>query len=168
VALPLAGHAEGRWSSSYVRSSVASGDVEAAAKALGRLFTVRGVVVRGQQRGRELGYPTANVPVSATTTAVPADGVYAGWLRRVDDGTESWLPAAISVGTNPTFDGVIRQVETYVLDRTDLELYGVGVEVAFAARLRGMVKFDSIEALVDQMHADVDTARELLTKPPVQ
>lgn len=168
LALPLDGSGERRWSSSYVRSSVVAGDVQEAAQALGRLFSVRGVVVRGEQRGRELGYPTANVPVSGTTTAVPADGVYAGWLRRLDDPSQTWLPAAISVGTNPTFDGVVRQVESYVLDRTDLELYGVEVEVAFANRLRGMVKFDSIEKLIDQMRADVDEARELLREPPTQ
>lgn len=165
VALPLGGQEEGRWSSSYVRSRIVSGDVEGAANALGRLFTVRGVVVRGEQRGRELGYPTANVPVSSTATAVPDDGVYAGWLRRLDE-PSPWQPAAISVGSNPTFAGITRQVETYVLDRTDLELYGVRVEVAFAARLRGMVKFDSVEELITQMHSDVDMAREQLTEPP--
>jgi riboflavin kinase/FMN adenylyltransferase len=76
------------------------------------------------------------------------------------------LPAAISVGTNPTFDGVDRRVESYVLDRTDLELYGVEVEVAFVDRLRGMVKFESVDELVEQMHADVDRARALLLQPP--
>jgi riboflavin kinase/FMN adenylyltransferase len=94
-------------------------------------------------------------------TAAPADGIYAGWLKRLDTG-ESY-PAAISVGTNPTFDGVRqRRVESYVLDRTDLELYGVEVEVSFVERLRGMVAFESVESLVDQMHADVVKARELL------
>jgi len=166
VSVPLKSSGERRWSSSYVRSSVVCGDVREAARVLGRMFSVRGVVERGEQRGRQLGYPTANVPVSRTSTAVPADGVYAGWLRRLDAAAESWQPAAISVGTNPTFDGVTRQVESYVLDRDDLELYGVEVEVAFADRLRGMVKFDSIEALIDQMRADVDEARELLTEPP--
>jgi riboflavin kinase / FMN adenylyltransferase len=94
-------------------------------------------------------------------TAAPPDGVYAGWLRRLDTGEV--YPAAISVGTNPTFDGVRdRRVESYVLDRTDLELYGVEVEVSFVDRLRGMVAFDSVEALVVQMTDDVDRARELL------
>jgi riboflavin kinase/FMN adenylyltransferase len=121
---------------------------------------VRGVVVRGDQRGRGLGFPTANVPTSLVTAA-PPDGVYAGWLRRLDTGET--YPAAISVGTNPTFDGEReRRVESYVLDRTDLELYGVEVEVSFVERLRGMVAFESVEALVEQMKADVDRARELL------
>ena len=148
------------WSSTYVRTCLASGDVEGAAEALGRPYRVRGVVVRGDQRGRELGYPTANVPTSVMTAA-PADGVYAGWLRRLDTGET--LPAAISVGTNPTFDGEReRRVESYVLDRDDLELYGVEVEVAFVARIRGMVRFDSVEALVEQMRDDVRRAHSLL------
>ena len=104
------------WSSTYVRTCLAAGDVAGAAEALGRPVTVRGVVVRGDQRGRELGFPTANVP-TAEATATPADGVYAGWLRRLDTGER--YPAAISVGTNPTFDGHReRRVESYVLDRT--------------------------------------------------
>lgn len=149
------------WSSTYVRMSLAAGDVAGAAEALGRPYAVRGVVVRGDQRGRELGFPTANVPTDALT-AVPPDGVYAGWLRRLDTGER--YPAAISVGTNPTFDGVRdRRVESYVLDRTDLELYGVEVEVSFVDRLRGMVAFESVEKLIDQMIDDVDRARELLT-----
>ena len=148
------------WSSTYVRMSLAAGDVAGAAEALGRPYSVRGVVVEGDKRGRELGYPTANVPTDALT-AVPPDGVYAGRLRRLDTGEV--FPAAISVGTNPTFDGVrYRRVETYVLDRTDLELYGVEVEVSFVDRLRGMVAFDSVDALIEQMKDDVDRARELL------
>lgn len=148
------------WSSTYVRMSLAAGDVAGAAEALGRPYAVRGVVVGGDRRGRALGFPTANVPTPATTAA-PPDGVYAGWLRRLDTGEV--FPAAISVGTNPTFDGVRdRRVESYVLDRTDLELYGVEVEVSFVERLRGMVAFESVEALVEQMTADVDRTRELL------
>ncbi|MGI8994626.1 MAG: bifunctional riboflavin kinase/FAD synthetase [Nocardioidaceae bacterium] len=173
VGLPLdgSGGRQGQaWSSSYVRERIASGDVAAATCALGRPFTVHGQVVKGEQRGRELGYPTANVPVAASRTAVPADGVYAGWLRRLDSVGASWWPAAISVGTNPTFDGVVRQVESYVLDRTDLELYGVDVEVAFVERLRGQVRFDSIDDLVEQMKSDVDQSRTLLAAaaPPDQ
>jgi riboflavin kinase/FMN adenylyltransferase len=168
VALPLDGTPGRSWSSTYIRARIADGDVAAAAEALGRPLTIRGYVVRGDQRGRELGYPTANVPVSITRTAVPADGVYAGWLHRLDDADAPYWPAAISVGTNPTFDGADRKVEAYVLDRTDLELYGVPVEVAFESRLRDMVRFDSIDDLVDQMKQDVDQARDLLTAPPPQ
>jgi riboflavin kinase / FMN adenylyltransferase len=165
VGLPLDGAHGSTWSSSYIRSAIAAGDVEAAAEALGRPYSVSGTVVRGEQRGRQLGYPTANVPVSATATAVPADGVYAGRLRRLDSDGEPWLPAAISVGTNPTFDGTQRTVESYVLDRDDLELYDVPVEVAFAERLRGMERFESIDELVEQMRDDVDRARSLLVGP---
>jgi riboflavin kinase/FMN adenylyltransferase len=148
------------WSSTYVRQCLATGDVTGAAEALGRPFVVRGVVVRGDQRGRSLGFPTANVPTSPAEAA-PADGVYAGWLTRRDTGER--FPAAISVGTNPTFDGEReRRVESYVLDRTDLELYGVEVEVAFVDRLRGMVRFDGVDALVETMRDDVRRARELL------
>ena len=152
------------WSSTYIRNCLAAGDVEGATEALGRPFTVRGEVVKGEQRGRELGYPTANVPTYGMHAA-PADGVYAGWLRRLDDGTEP-LPAAISVGTNPTFAGEReRRVESYVLDRDDLELYGVAVEVSFVARLRGMVRFESIDDLVATMGDDVARAHLVLDVP---
>jgi riboflavin kinase / FMN adenylyltransferase len=148
------------WSSTYVRTCLATGDVAGAAEALGRAFTVRGIVVEGDHRGRELGFPTANVPTS-DMLAAPADGVYAGWLRRCDNG-ESY-PAAISVGTNPTFDGEReRRVESYVLDRTDLELYGVEVEVSFVARIRGMQRFASVEELVETMRRDVECCRARL------
>ncbi len=166
IGLPLDGSHGQAWSSTYVRDRLAAGDVGAAAEALGRPFSIKGYVVKGDQRGRQLGYPTANVPVSVTHTAVPADGVYAGWLRRLDDSDAHQLPAAISVGTNPTFDGVERRVESYVLARDDLELYGAMVEVTFVERLRGMVKFDSIDELIDQMKTDTDRARELLATPP--
>jgi riboflavin kinase/FMN adenylyltransferase len=147
------------WSSTYVRTCLAAGDVEGAAEALGRPYAVVGEVVAGDRRGRELGFPTANVPVR--DLAVPPDGVYAGWLQVAGDGDP--LPAAISVGTNPTFDGVRdRRVEAYVLDRTDLDLYGRRVEIAFVARIRGMVKFDGVEELVATIHDDVTRTRELL------
>lgn len=149
------------WSSTYVRTCLAAGDVEGAAEALGRPYAVRGVVVEGDHRGHELGYPTANVP-TAGMVAAPVDGVYAGWLRRLDRPASPRLPAAISVGTNPTFDGADRRVEAYVLDRDDLELYGVEVEVAFVAHLRGMTRFTSIDALVEQITDDVDRARRVL------
>ena len=149
-------------SSSAIRDLVAAGDVAGAARGLGRPHRVEGVVVRGEQRGRALGVPTANLE-TAEHTAIPADGVYAGWLASLDaDGqeTERW-PAAISVGTNPTFDGQHRVVEAYALDRDDRDLYGVHVAVDVAARLRGMVRFDSVDELVAQMRADIAAARAL-------
>ena len=153
------------WSSTYVRTCLATGDVAGAAEALGRPYAVRGAVVRGDQRGRELGYPTANVPTS-TLTAAPADGVYAGWLVRLDlpeGAPDRALPAAVSVGTNPTFDGHQRRVEAYVLDRTDLDLYGERVAVEFVSHLRPTLKFETIDALVEQMAQDVARCREILS-----
>jgi riboflavin kinase/FMN adenylyltransferase len=147
-------------SSSRIRELLAAGDVAAAAAALGRPHRIEGVVVRGHQRGRELGFPTANLQ-TPPHTAVPADGVYAGWLTAFDpDGVaaECW-PAAISIGTNPTFDGRERTVEAYALDRDDLDLYGTHVAVDFAARLRGMVRFESVADLIAQMRLDVEAAR---------
>ncbi len=147
------------WSSTYVRTCLSAGDVEGAAEALGRPYAVVGEVVAGDRRGRELGFPTANV--SVRELAVPTDGVYAGWVRILEEGEP--MPAAISVGTNPTFEGVRdRRVEAYVLDRDDLELYGTQVEVSFVARIRGMVKFDGVDALVATMRDDVERTRELL------
>jgi riboflavin kinase/FMN adenylyltransferase len=137
--------------------------VAAAARGLGRPHRVEGVVVRGAQRGKALGFPTANLE-TAEHTAIPADGVYAGWLASLDaDGLEAerW-PAAISVGTNPTFDGRHRVVEAYALDRDDLDLYGVHAAVDFAARLRGMARFDSADDLIAQMRLDVAETRALL------
>jgi riboflavin kinase / FMN adenylyltransferase len=149
-------------SSTAIRKLLAAGDVAEAAKALGRPHRVEGVVVRGHQRGRQLGFPTANVE-SPPHTAIPADGIYAGWLATLDESGEelSRWPAAISIGTNPTFDGQGRTVEAYALDRTDLDLYGLHAAIDFAFRLRGTLRFDSIEALVEQMRIDVDQAREL-------
>jgi riboflavin kinase/FMN adenylyltransferase len=153
-------------SSSSVRERVAAGDVAAALEALGRPHRVEGVVVRGHRRGRALGFPTANV-ASPQFTAIPADGVYAGWLQCTPVGDvppayagERW-PAAISIGTNPTFEGHQRTVEAYALDRDDLDLYGVHVGVDFHARLRDTLKFDSVEALIEQMNRDVDETRRI-------
>lgn len=155
--LDLDGGAE-PFSSTLVRRLVADGRMREAADVLGRPHEVTGIVRKGDQRGRDLGYPTANVPVDEAF-AVPPDGVYAGWVVRTDG---ERLPAAISVGTNPTFDGVERRVESYVLDRTDLQLYGEQIRVELVELLRGMVRFDGIEPLVAQMADDVDRTRDVL------
>jgi riboflavin kinase/FMN adenylyltransferase len=150
-------------SSTLIRGLLAEGDVAGAAEQLGRPHRVEGVVVRGHQRGRALGFPTANLK-TPEHTAIPADGVYAGWLARLDtagEEAERW-PAAISVGTNPTFGGEERTVEAHALDRDDLDLYGTYVAADFVARLRATVKFDSVQALVAQMHLDIGEARRLL------
>jgi riboflavin kinase / FMN adenylyltransferase len=149
-------------SSTSIRQMLAEGDVAAAAKALGRPHRVEGVVVRGHQRGRALGFPTANLEMPPHT-AIPADGIYAGWLASLDDegrDVQRW-PAAISIGNNPTFGEGEQTVEAYALDRTDLDLYGMHAAIDFAARLRGTIRFDSVGTLVEQMHRDVDRAREL-------
>jgi len=166
VALPLVTDVSAL-SSSRVRRSLDDGDVEAAARVLGRPFRYTGIVVMGDQRGRTLGYPTANLTVPAGH-ACPADGVYAGWLSCLEKPEAEPMAAAISVGTNPTFDGVERRVETYVLDVEDLELYGCRIGVDFIARLRGQVKFDSLEDLIVQMDADVVAARTVLGVAPPQ
>jgi riboflavin kinase/FMN adenylyltransferase len=149
------------YSSTRVRGALAAGDVDAAAYLLGRPHEVRGTVVQGDRRGRELGYPTANVMVPAET-ALPADGIYAGWLRAADD---EWRPAAISLGRRPTFyeDADASLLEAYVLD-FDGDLYGQQVAVRFVARLRGEQRFDSVDALVAQIARDVDETRATLAE----
>jgi len=156
-----------RVSSTWIRELLAAGDVDGAARLLGRPHVVRAEVVHGLKRGRELGFPTANLSADAEGY-IPADGVYAGWL--LDEGPLDALtrsvtryPAAISVGTNPTFDDVpTRQVEAYVLDETELDLYGHRVEVQFSHRIRGMVAFEGIEPLRAQIADDVTRVRAAL------
>ncbi|MDO5696650.1 MAG: bifunctional riboflavin kinase/FAD synthetase [Dermatophilus congolensis] len=154
-----------RWSSSLSRQLIAEGDVAGAAEVLGRPHRVSGVVVHGDHRGRDLGFPTANLSPDAEGL-VPADGVYAGWLDRPTldpEDPDSTLPAAISVGTNPTFDGTERRVEAYVLDRDDLDLYDEMVAVEFVKLLRPTLKFESIDELITQMHQDVRDCRVALS-----
>ena len=160
VAVSPVGHEGVRWSSTEVRRRVEAGDVAGAAAVLGHVFEVEGPVVRGDQRGRHLGYPTANLAV-APGMLVPADGVYAGYLRRLDAPLHV-MPAAVSVGTNPTFDGSRRAVEAYVLDADALDLYDVEVAVSFVARLREQRRFDDVGALVAQMARDVAQTRVAL------
>jgi riboflavin kinase/FMN adenylyltransferase len=152
-------------SSTYIRSCVEAGDLGAAAHALGRPHRLDGVVVRGDQRGRGLGFPTANVR-TASFAAVPADGIYAGRVVQIDEWGNTRagmpaLPAAISVGSNPTFEGRHRSVEAFVLD-FEGDLYGQNLGVEFVRRLRGMIKFDSVQDLVAQMAEDVVQTRQLL------
>src|SRR6476620_17443 len=157
------GGTDRRCSSTWVREALNDGDVATAAAVLGRPHRMRGEVVHGAARGRALGFPTANLASNATGL-IPADGIYAGWL--VDQAGKRW-PAAISVGSNPTFAGVSRQVEAHVIDRPkeaveDFDLYGQTVIVEFVERLRGMVAYRGPEALVEQMRLDVAQAHQLL------
>lgn len=154
----MVGDGTQRWSATRIRTLVAEGEVARAAEGLTRPYGMDGVVVHGDHRGRELGYPTANLSW-AGYPAVPGDGVYAGYLVV---GGQS-LPAAISVGTNPQFGGQQRRVEAYVLDATDLDLYGHRVRIDFVSRLRGQEVFADLQGLVGQMAVDVDRARALLT-----
>lgn len=145
-----------RWSSSWVRELLAEGDVAGAARVLGHLHRIRGVVQHGFKRGRELGFPTANLH-DDVEGVIPADGVYAGWVVRQVPGMNAgeFLPAAISVGTNPQFEGEQRTVEAHVLGRSDLNLYGERIAVTFVNRIRPMMTFDSLNALLEQMDDDL-------------
>jgi len=155
------------YSSTYLRACVDAGDVVAAAEALGRPHRVEGVVVRGEGRGRGLGYPTANV-APPMYSAIPADGVYAAWFTVPAPGPAAGsvtagrrYPAAVSVGTNPTFSGRTRTVEAFVLDVV-ADLYGQHVAVDFVARIRGQEKFGTVEDLIAAMGRDTEKARSIL------
>jgi riboflavin kinase / FMN adenylyltransferase len=137
-------------SSTQIRALIAAGEVERAARFLGAPFMLEGEVVRGDGRGRELGMPTANL-VPDPRYAVPGHGVYAAWAHG--------HPAAVNVGVRPTFDsGRGLLVESYLVDYDD-DLYGQILRVAFVKRLRGERRFDSVDALVEQMHRDVEEVR---------
>ena len=147
-------------SSSRIRALVGAGKVEQARELLSRPHRLDGVVIHGEKRGREIGYPTANLGQIEGQT-IPADGVYAGWLTV---GINFW-PAAISIGTNPTFEGERgRQVEAYALDQEGLELYDKNASIEFGWFLRPTLKFDGLDDLLVQMKRDCDQARELTEK----
>jgi riboflavin kinase/FMN adenylyltransferase len=147
-------------SSSRIRAFVIEGKVEEARELLSRPHRLDGVVVHGEKRGREIGYPTANLG-NLDGQTIPADGVYAGWLTV---GINFW-PAAISIGTNPTFEGERgRQVEAYALDQEGLDLYDKSASIEFGWYLRPTLKFDGLEELLVQMKLDCDKARELTEK----
>jgi riboflavin kinase/FMN adenylyltransferase len=144
-------------SSTRIRTAITIGDVETARLLLSRPHRLDGVVVHGEARGREIGYPTANLGNLGGQT-IPADGVYAGWLTV---GINRWS-AAISIGTNPTFAGVrARQVEAYAIDQIGLELYDQDATIEFGWHLRETLKFDGLEPLLEQMKKDCDLARKL-------
>jgi riboflavin kinase/FMN adenylyltransferase len=144
-------------SSTRIRKLIVAGDVEKARELLTRPHRLDGIVVHGEKRGREIGYPTANLGDLEHQT-IPADGIYAGWLSV---GIDRW-PAAISIGTNPTFAGVRgRQVEAYALDQVGLDLYTKAATIEFGWRLRDTLTFDGLEPLLVQMAKDCAKAREL-------
>ena len=144
-------------SSTRIRKLIIEGDVEQARSLLTRPHRLDGLVVHGEKRGREIGYPTANLGDLEHQT-IPADGVYAGWLTVENT---KWA-AAISIGTNPTFPGVRgRQVEAYAIDQKDLDLYDKVAKLEFTHRLRDTLKFESLDSLLVQMKADCDQAADL-------
>lgn len=144
------------FSSTMIRAAIVAGDVQRAWQLLARPHCVEGLVVHGDARGRLLGFPTANLG-SLGHACIPADGVYAGWLTVAG---ERW-PAAISIGTNPTFAGQDRRVEAYALDHDDLDLYDQSARIEFGWRLRETLKFDSIDDLLVQMAFDCERTRQL-------
>ena len=147
-------------SSTRIRSLIIDGQIERANELLTRSFYLKGPVVHGEKRGREIGYPTANLGLTPLAT-IPADGVYAGWLSV---GEKRWA-AAISIGTNPTFPGVRgRQVEAYAIDQVGLDLYDQEAKIEFGFRLRDTLKFDGLAPLLEQMKKDCDQARKLTSK----
>ncbi|MGV8969033.1 MAG: bifunctional riboflavin kinase/FAD synthetase [Microbacteriaceae bacterium] len=160
VVASAAGQPERRASSTWVRELLTQGDVRQAAIVLGALPTIRSVVVHGAQRGRELGYPTANLSPQIEGY-IPADGVYAAWLTVA--GTR--YGCAVSIGNNPTFEGIPdKQVEAHVLDEK-LDLYGATVDIAFVEYIRPMNKFSGVDALVAQMNVDEKKIRHILGYP---
>jgi len=153
---------DGDVNSTRIRELLASGDAERAARMLGRPFTVRGKVVRGDGRGRSLGFPTANL--EPENEVLPACGVYAGHLKLLDDGDPprgTQLPAVTNVGRRPTFAGEQIRAEAHALD-FDEDLYGRRVEISFRRRLRAEQKFENVDALKRQIAADVEEARRRL------
>ncbi|MDA3021792.1 MAG: bifunctional riboflavin kinase/FAD synthetase [Actinomycetota bacterium] len=155
----IQGHQGEQWSSTNARRLIAAGEVAQAAAILDRYYRLNGLVMHGDERGRELGFPTANLQV-AQNRAIPADGVYAGWVTAAGLGQ---LPAAISIGTNPQFDGQDHRIEAYVLDRADLDLYDQKLGIDFVARVRGQAVFSGSKELVAAMQRDVAQTRKLLT-----
>lgn len=153
-----------RTSSTRIRELLEAGNVEEAGRLLGRPHLMTGEIIHGEARGRELGFPTANMAFDSSGY-VPADGVYAGWLID-ENGTRH--PVATSVGTNPTFEGVNRRtVEAHVIGRPEepvenFNLYGQKVSLEFTHHLRPMVAYTGVEALIEQMNQDVDDAKRLL------
>lgn len=161
IGMPLVGvpGVEGPVTASHVRDALVEHDIELATAMLGHHHEVRGVVEHGDHRGRTIGFPTANVAVPGDVM-LPSDGVFAGWYERPHGST--W-PAAINLGKRPTFydENGLRLLEAHLLDFDD-DLYGERAKVRFFKWIRGEVKFPGIDALVEQLHKDVRTVRELL------
>ncbi len=147
-------------SSSAIRQELRFGNIDAANMLLGWDWEMEGVVRKGDQRGRELGYPTANVPLGETLH--PAYGIYATFVKIVEDGPDSpWLPAATNIGIRPMFELPVGQIESYIFD-FDRDIYGKTMRIRPVKRLRGEAKFESLEALIAQIKKDCQEARAIL------
>jgi riboflavin kinase/FMN adenylyltransferase len=151
---------EERVSSSRIRAALVAGDLDLAARLLGRPYAMGGRVVRGRQLGRTLGYPTANIRLAGKTPAL--GGIYATWVHGVGDAPHA---SVSSLGTRPTVSGIEPLLEAHLFD-FDGDLYGCRIEVEFVAKLRDEVRFDSLDALVEQMHLDASMARQVLARAP--
>lgn len=155
---PLTAGPEAIVSSTSIRAALAEGDLDSVARQLGRPYSLRGPVVSGDKRGRTLGFPTANIAVTADR-ALPAFGVYATWAYA---GGER-LASATSIGTRPQFDGLAPSVETYIMD-FDRDLYDTILRIELVERLRPELKFDTLEALIEEMNRDIARSREILSR----
>ncbi|MEO7478609.1 MAG: bifunctional riboflavin kinase/FAD synthetase [Lysobacteraceae bacterium] len=145
-----------RISSSAIRALLAAGDLDAAARLLGRPYAIAGKIVRGNQLGRTLGYPTANIRLAGKLPAL--GGIFATRVQGV--GLDNW-PSVSSLGTRPTVNGTERLLEAHLFD-FDSDLYGQRIKVEFVAKLRDELRFDNLEALTEQMHRDAEQARAIL------
>ena len=152
-------------SSTFIRELITQGDIEAANRNLGHIFEIRGTVAHGDQRGRTIGFPTANVEVPVTM-CVPADGVYAAWYVRLVAGKEETYPCAINIGRRPTFyeNAPVSLIEAHIIGETDLDLYGEVAMLRFVTRLRGEQKFAGLEEMKTQLAIDVANASEILSR----
>lgn len=151
-------------SSSTIRQALRFGHIDEARTLLGWPWEMQGIVQKGDQRGRELGFPTANVPLKDTLH--PAYGVYATWVKIVEDGPDSpWLAAATNIGIRPMFELQVGQIESYIFD-FDRDIYGKTLRIMPIKRLRGEAKFSSLDELIKQITQDCAQARQLLVMPP--
>lgn len=158
--IPIAGDADkGKFSSTIIREKLRAGDMAAANAMLGWDWEIRGEIVRGDRRGHDLGYPTANVHLKDVLH--PAYGIYATWVQI--EGEDQWRMAATNIGIRPMFELKVGQLEAHILDFEDKDIYGRILRVRPVARLRGEAKFDSLEALITQIEADCDQARTVLS-----
>jgi riboflavin kinase/FMN adenylyltransferase len=158
----LADEAHGIISCSLIRQALTEGNLDLANRLLGWQWEMQGIVEKGEQRGRTLGFPTANVPLGETLH--PAYGIYATWVKIVEDGPDApWLLSATNIGIRPMFEILVGQIESFIFD-FDRDIYGKTLRIRPVKRLRSEAKFDSLDALIKQMEQDCRQAREILER----